>query len=426
MPLLTIGINHKTAPIEVRERVAFTPEGLGPALRDLARLPAVQEAAIVSTCNRTELYLYLDQLEQKTTVVEWLASQQALSVQELSAYLYEYDEARTVQHILRVASGIDSMILGEPQILGQMKDAYREALAARSLGLILGRLFQHTFTIAKMVRTHTAIGASSVSVAFAAVQLAQQIFGNLNEHTVLLIGAGETIELAARHLHQNGIGRMIVANRTLDRAHTLAVEFGGYAIGLPEIPLHLAEADIVISSTASQTVILERTAVEQAMRSRRHRPMFLVDLAVPRDFEARIGELDDVYLYTIDDLQQVVSKNLQSRQQAAVQGDEIISVQVGHFLAWKKSLEAVDTICTLRALADVLKAETLENALRQLRNGKSPEEALGYLAHTLTNKLIHAPSANLTEAGRQGRSELIKAARTLFDLDALETLLKKE
>ena len=415
MPLLALGINHTTAPVEIRERVAFPPERLGEALHKLATLPGVVEAAILSTCNRTELYCYLDNTDSGA-ISDWLRSYHALTQSDFESYLYQHPDQAAVRHMLRVASGLDSMILGEPQILGQIKAAYQEALAAGTLGLLLGRLFQHTFAVAKQVRTDTAIGASPVSVAFAAVSLARQIFGDLTQQTALLIGAGETIELAARHLHQHGIGRLIIANRTAERAHTLAAQFNGYAIALAELPAHLTEADIVISSTASQLPILGKGSVESALKARKHRPMFMVDIAVPRDIEAEVATLPDVYLYTVDDLREVIQEGMKSRQEAAKQAEEIIDVQVAAFMDWVQSLDAVATIRAFRGQAEQLREQAYEQARAQLAAGKNPEEVLKLLAHTLTNKFLHTPSAQLRQAGAEGRADLLEAARRLFDL----------
>lgn len=416
MALLTLGINYKTAPVEIRERVSFTPETIEAALTAIQSDCNLDEIVIVSTCNRTELYLSAQSENTRMQLLHWLADYHRLTAEELEEYVYCYDEAETVSHVLHVASGIDSMILGEPQILGQIKDAYRCASQAGTVGTLLSKLFQFTFTVAKQVRTDTAIGSSPVSVAFTAVNLAKQIFGALDPYTVLLIGAGETIELTARHLYEQKIGRVIVANRTIQRAHTLASQFNGYAIALNEIPAHLEEADIVISSTASREPILRRETVEQCLKQRKHRPIFMVDLAVPRDIEAGAGELNDIYLYTIDDLHNVVNENLESRKDAADQAREIIEVQVNQFLGWKKSLEAVETIRALRGLAEDQRDETLAKARQLLKKGRPADEVLRFLAYTLTNKIMHLPSTSLKQAGAQGRSELIKAAQELFEL----------
>lgn len=416
MSLLAFGINHKTAPVDIRERVAFAPGDVPEALRMLVSCPHIQEAAIVSTCNRTELYCDMASNDAKT-VVEWFREYHKLGERDIEPYLYLHPDDEAVRHLLRVASGLDSLVLGEPQILGQIKDAYSAAAGAGTLGGHLDRLFQHTFSVAKQVRTDTAIGASAVSVAFAAVSLSKQIFSDFEEHTALLIGAGETIELTARHLHQSNIGRMIIANRTVENAYTLAQEFGAYAIALPEITDHLAEADIVISSTAAPLPILGKGSVESALKVRKHKPMLLVDIAVPRDIEPEVSDLDDVYLYTVDDLQGIIQEGLRSRQEAAQQAEEIIDTQVSHFMHWLRSLDAVDSILELRQKACAQKDEELSRALRLLQAGKDPAQVMTEMATRLTNKLIHAPSVHLKRAGYDGRPEVFDAARELFDLD---------
>lgn len=415
MALLALGLNHKTAPVGVRERVTFGPDIIVAALRSLSERPGVEEAVILSTCNRTELYCALSSADTEDAC-NWLGEFHGLELETISPYLYSYENRGSVAHLLRVASGLDSMVLGEPQILGQVKQAYQTACDAAATGKLLGRLFQHTFSVAKQVRTDTAIGHSPVSIAFAAVSLARQIFSDLSQQTALLIGAGETIELAARHLEQHGIGHLIVANRTLERAHTLANQFGGYAISLPEIPSHLAEADIVISSTASPLPVLGKGTVESALKRRRHQPIFMVDIAVPRDIEAEVADLKDVYLYTVDDLQEVIEENMRSRQEAAEQAQEIIDLHTDEFMGWMRSLDAAGMIQDYRRQADRLRNEVLERAMKQLQSGKSPEEALTFLAHTLTNKLLHTPSTQIRQAGFDGQVELLEAANTLFQI----------
>ena len=415
MPFFAIGINHKTAPVEIRERVAFAQDSIAQALSELATCPAFHEAALLSTCNRTELYCNLEDADC-SAVIHWLCQYHKLSLADIEPYLYIHADQAAVDHVLRVASGLDSMILGEPQILGQMKVAYKTAVEAGTVGMLLGRLFQHTFLVAKQVRTDTAIGASPVSVAFAAVSLAKQIFGDMSAQTALLIGAGETIELTARYLHESKIGRIIVANRTVERAHLLASEFNGYAISLAEIPAHLAEADIVISSTASQLPILGKGSVESALKVRKHRPMFMVDIAVPRDIEPEVSELPDVYLYTVDDLQEVIKENLSSRQEAAKQAAEIVDVQVANFMGWLQSLDAVSTIRAYRASAEQTRDHELDNAQRLLAQGRDPQQVIHLLARSLTNKLTHTPRIQMKQAGFQGRLELLQAARELFGL----------
>ncbi len=415
MALLALGLNHKTAPVDIRERITFGPDIIVAALRSLTQCEGVDEAVILSTCNRTELYCALDG-EQIEAVGEWLSRFHGLEYETIAPYLYRHQDFEGVKHLLKVASGLDSMVLGEPQILGQVKSAFQTATETATTGKLLGRLFQHTFSVAKQVRTDTAIGSSPVSVAFAAVSLARQIFSDLSRQTALLIGAGETIELAARHLNQHGVGRIIVANRTLERAHGLANQFGGFAIGLTEIPNHLSEADIVISSTASPLPVLGKGTVESALERRRHQPIFMVDIAVPRDIEAEVGKLSDVYLYTVDDLKEVIDENMRSRQEAAEQALEIIEFHSNEFMGWLRSLDAVGVIQDYRRQAEKCRDETLQRALRDLDKGRPAEEVLRFLANTLTNKLLHTPSAQLRQAGFEGRIELLEAANTLFQI----------
>ena len=415
MHLTVLGINHRTAPVEVRGQVAFTPESLPRALDELLTLNGVQEAAILSTCNRTEIYINQDS-DSDASVATWLCRFHQLNPTSLEPHCYTYKESDAVRHMLRVAAGLDSMVLGEPQILGQMKDSYQSALESGSIDTLVSRLFQHTFSVAKQIRTDTAIGASPVSVAFAAVTLAKQIFGEFENQTALLIGAGETIELAARHLHDQGTGKLVVANRTVSRAHDLAARFNGYGIGLDEIPAHLAEADIVISSTGSTTPIVTRDIVEAALVSRKHRPVLMVDIAVPADIEPDVAGFDDVYLYSVDDLKQVIEENMRSRQEAALQAEEIIDAQVDRFMSWTRSLEAVPTVRAYREYAESLAQAERNKALNQLESGKSPEEVIDTLTYNLVNKLTHNPSVNLRGAVAEGETGLLEAVRTLFRL----------
>ncbi len=417
MKILALGLNHKTAPVEIRERVTFGPDIIAGALRSLTARVEVAEAVILSTCNRTEVYCVLRE-DGEAPVRAWLSAFHGVSEDRLAPYLYAHIGQDAVRHLMLVASGLDSMVLGEPQILGQVKAAFTSAEACGCNGKLLGRLFQHCFSVAKQVRTDTAIGHSPVSVAFAAVSLARQIFSDLATQTALLIGAGETIELAARHLHQHGIGRIVVANRTVERAHSVATQFDGFAIALTEIVNHLPEADIVVSSTASPLPVLGKGAVERALKMRRHRPVLMIDLAVPRDIEPEVASLSDVYLYTVDDLQGVVDEGLRSRREAALQAQEIVDVHAGEFMAWLRSLDAVNLIQGFRQGAEQVRDEVLTRALQQLQTGRPAEEVLGFLAHTLTNKLLHTPSVRLRQAGREGNVQLLDAANDLFQLSA--------
>ena len=416
MPFFALGINHQTAPVEIREKLAFNREQLASALGELKALSDVNEVAVLSTCNRTEIYCEVTGATPET-VLDWVANARAKDDPDVRDRFYAYERRDVVRHLLRVACGLDSLVLGEPQILGQLKQAYDDACRAGTVGPVLHRLFQYAFQVAKQVRTETAIGANAVSVAYAAVSLARQIFGDLKQHTALLIGAGETIELAANYLADRGLGRLIVANRTQSRAQELATRHRGYAISLDEIPDHLGEADIVISSTASPDPVLTRRNVEHALRGRRHKPVFMVDIAVPRDIEASVGKLDDVYLYTVDDLQHVIEENRASRAQAAQDAEEIVEARAQMFLEQLQALDAVPLIQSLRQQGETEKLRALEQAQRMIAAGKPAEEVAAWLANTLTNRLLHAPTSGLRQAAADGKPELIAAARSLFGLD---------
>lgn len=417
MTLFACGVNHQSAPVSMRERIVFGPDELPRALSELHSCQGVEEAAILSTCNRTDLYLGL-QAGGDAAVRKWFRGYHGLSGRELDRHMYIHQADGAVRHVMRVASGLDSMVLGEPQILGQLKFAYNAARSSGTVGTMLGKLFQQAFFVAKRVRTDTAIGSSPVSVAFAAVALARQILGDLSRHTALLIGAGETIELAARHLSGNGLGRMVIANRTLENAHRLASEFGGYAIELSEIATHLAEADIVIASTGSPRTILGVDDVRRAMKTRRRRPVFMVDIAVPLDIEPAVGTLEDVYLYTVDDLHEVIEENRRSRQDAARQAEEIIDQHVGRFMGWLGTREVRAVIRDFRGGAEQTRDQVLALAGRRLAAGHEPEEVMRFLAHTLTNKILHAPTVQIRRAGAAARHELVAAARTLYNLQS--------
>ena len=415
MAFIALGINHKTASVAVRERIAFSPEQLAEALRQLCQVVGSREAAILSTCNRSELYLEMESAQPRA-VLDWLAQFHGVPAEDLHACAYVHEDAAAIRHMMRVACGLDSLVLGEPQILGQIKTAYAVAREAGTLGPLLGRLFQATFSTAKTVRTDTAIGENPVSVAFAAVSLAKQIFTDLSHSQALLVGAGETITLVARHLYEQGVKKIIVANRTLDRATLLADEFSGEAIVLADIPDALVRSDIVISSTASQLPILGKGAVERALKLRKHKPIFMVDIAVPRDIEPQVGELDDVYLYSVDDLHEVVTENLKSRHGAAKAAEELVMQGASDFMQRLRELEAVDVLRAYRQQGERLRDEELARAQRALANGASPEEALAALARGLTNKLLHAPSVQLKRLSADGRCEALAVAQELFGL----------
>ena len=429
MNILAFGLNHSTAPVALRERVVFGRDSVPPALGELIA-GGVREAAILSTCNRTEIYCghgyragYDDDgATEAPAILDWLCRHTGIRRAQLADNVYHLPDELAVKHAFRVASGLDSMVLGEPQILGQMKDAHRTAAAAGATGKVLNRLFQHTFSVAKLVRTDTAIGENSVSVAYAGVRLAKRVFSDLAAQTVLLIGAGETIELVARHLVDNGVGAIIIANRSRHRADLLAHAIGGEAITLADIPARLADADIVVTGTASTLPILGKGAVERALASRKNRrrakPLFVLDLAVPRDVEPEVAALRDVYLYTIDDLKQVVDRNLGLREAAARDAENLIDLQVVRFMRWMRSLDSVPAICALRRQLDALGEAEVERAVRRIRGGEDPEIVARQLARNLTNKFAHRPSRALHDANRDGDGDgdLAAAARQLFGL----------
>jgi glutamyl-tRNA reductase len=408
--LYALGLNHQTAPLEVRERVVFHVERLREALTQVKGAVA-SEAAILSTCNRTELYF---SGEQPAAAADWLARFHRMEPAELAPYLYTRPQDQAVRHAFRVASGLDSMVLGEPQILGQMKDAARAAASAGTLGTVLHRLFQRSFSVAKEVRSTTRLGAASVSMAAAAVKLAARIFPSLREQSVLFIGAGEMIELCATHFAAQAPARITVASRTLERAGRLAHRFNGQAIELKALAEHLHEHDIVVSSTASSLPILGKGLVERALRARRRRPIFMVDLAVPRDIEPEVAELDDVFLYTVDDLAGIVSANLDARRSAVEQAEAIIDTQVGQFMNWMHLRENVPLIRALRENAEAARRHEVERALRALERGEAPAAVLEALSQGLTNKLMHGPTQALGEAAAQERGALTEALTRLF------------
>ncbi len=419
MAILVFGVNHRTAPIDVREQVALDAEQLPAALEGALTTDGTREAVILSTCNRTELYLSGDMLSE-TAVAEWLVRFKSLDPSTVQGHFYALQDEAAVRHALRVACGLDSMVLGEPQILGQLKQAYQASVSGKAVGKTLGKLMQYAFTVAKKVRTETAIGQTPVSVAYAAVRLARQIHGDLGARTALLIGAGDTIELVASHLRRQGIGRMIIANRTFSRAEELAREVGATAVPFTDLTRHLAEADILVTSTASRQPIITHAAIKAAVKARRHASVFIIDLAVPRDVEPDVAKLDDVYLYTVDDLNNVITENMELRVAAAAQAEEIVNLHAQGFLNWMHSLDGNETIISYRRQAEAIRDELLEKARKRLSAGEDADKVLQALASGLTNRLIHQPTARIREASSEGRQELVLAARELLGLDAPE------
>jgi len=416
MSIIALGINHKTAALELRGRVAFAPEKVESQLHSARDTLGLSEVALLSTCNRTELYMHGDCEDQ--AILEWLAVSRGVDLADLDSCYYSYRDQDAVSHLMSVASGLDSLVLGEPQILGQIKSAYAVGCQAGTLASELHSAFQLAFSTAKTVRSQTAIGQNPVSVAYAAVALAQQIFTDMGSARALLIGAGETIELVARHLAERGVGNITVANRTLQRATELAGKFNAEAVLLADIPEQLAQADIVISSTASQLPILGKGAVESALKKRRRRPIFMLDIAVPRDIEEQVGELDDVYLYTVDDLEEVIEDNLRARHDAAEAAREIVATESERWFRQRRSLAAVDTIKAYRTAVDSLRSEELKRALAALQRGTPAEEVVDTLARSLANKMMHAPTIALRQASEAGREDILELAQQLFDLHA--------
>ena len=415
MPLKILGLNHNTAPVEIREQVVFAGQEIGRAVSRARALAGVEEAVLLSTCNRTEFYVVASD-DGGRALTDWLHDERNLDP-SFGESFFELEGDDAIRHIFRGACGLDSMVLGEPQILGQLKEAYRDAQAAGTVGPNLTRLMQHSFSVAKKVRTDTEIGASPVSVAYAAVTLAEQFFAGFSQHTAVLVGAGVTVELLAKHLNRKGIGRMFVANRDIERARELADRFGGYALPLSELEGTLPEADILISSTASPEPIIGVDHMKAAIRARKRQPIFAVDIAVPRDIEAGVAALDDVYLYTVDDLEKVVLEGQGNREAAALDANRILDDEIARYLAIERSKEVAPVITQLRGYGETLREQVLEQARRRLAQGADRDEVLEYATAALMKKLLHNPSVRLREAGESSDEQTIAIARALFNLD---------
>ena len=412
--LFALGINHHTAPLDVREQVSFETARLDEALRDLVDHEPVREAAIVSTCNRTDIYCSTSEPHR---AVDWLARFHHLDTSRIEPFVYSLPEARAVDHAFRVASGLDSMVLGEPQILGQMKDAVRSAEKAGTMGSVLHKLFQSTFSVAKDVRTRTEIGANSISMAAAAVRLSERIFPSIADQKILFIGAGDMIELCATHFAARKPRALSFANRTTERAAELAERYGAVPFALNDLPEQLSHYDIVVSCTASPLPILGKGMIERGIKARRHRPMLMIDLAVPRDIEAEASDLDDVFLYTVDDLGKIVQEGLGARQAAVEQAEAIISAGVGTYMHWLESREAVPTIRAFREQTDRMRRHEIERALAAVERGDDPKKVLEQFSQALTNKFLHAPTSALNQAEAAERTELMRALAHLHRID---------
>ncbi|HGL9561079.1 TPA: glutamyl-tRNA reductase [Neisseria gonorrhoeae] len=414
MQLTAVGLNHQTAPLSIREKLAFAAAALPEAVRNLARSNAATEAVILSTCNRTELYCVGDSEE----IIRWLADYHSLPIEEIRPYLYTLDMQETVRHAFRVACGLDSMVLGEPQILGQIKDAVRAAQEQESMGAKLNALFQKTFSVAKEVRTDTAVGENSVSMASASVKLAEQIFPDIGDLNVLFIGAGEMIELVATYFAAKNPRLMTVANRTLARAQELCDKLGVNAEPclLSDLPAILHDYDVVVSSTASQLPIVGKGMVEHALKQRQSMPLFMLDLAVPRDIEAEVGDLNDAYLYTVDDMVNIVQSGKEARQKAAAAAETLVSEKVAEFVRQQQGRQSVPLIKALRDEGEKARKQVLENAMKQLAKGATAEEVLERLSVQLTNKLLHSPTQTLNKAGEEDK-DLVHAVAQIYHLD---------
>ena len=415
MPLQILGLNHNTAPIELREQVVFSGDEVPRALERIAALDGVDEAVLLSTCNRTEFYV-VGNNGGRDRLQEWLHDDRQLG-DGFTESLFSLDDEEAIRHIFRVACGLDSMVLGEPQVLGQLKDAFRFAQQADTLGSNLSRLFQHTFAVAKKIRTDTEIGASPVSVASAAVHLAQQFFAGFKKHTALLVGAGVTVELVARHLVSHGIGRLFVANRSIERAQDLAGQFGGFALPLSEIEGTLSEADILITSTAATEPVIRKAQIEAAIKARKRKPIFACDIAVPRDIEAGAGDLSDFYLYTIDDLDKVILEGQGNREAAAVEAHRLLDDEIRRYAAIERSKRVAPIIATLRESNEAVRKQVAAQALKRMRKGASAEDAIEFATASLMKKMLHKPSVALRKAGEAADQELILSARKIFGLD---------
>ncbi|MDO4640215.1 MAG: glutamyl-tRNA reductase [Neisseria sp.] len=413
MQLTAVGLNHQTAPLSIREKLAFAAELLPKAVSALVQSQAAKEAVILSTCNRTELYCVGD----TEAVMQWLADYQSLKIEEIRPYLYAFCTGDAVRHAFRVACGLDSMVLGEPQILGQLKDAVRVAQEEETVGTALNALFQKTFSVAKDIRSSTAVGESSVSMAAASVKMAEQIFPSVSDLNVLFVGAGEMIELVATYFAAKQPNLITVANRTLPRAQELCDKLGVNADPclLSDLPAVLSDYDVVVSSTASQLPIIGKGMVETALKQRQHMPVFMLDLAVPRDIEAQVSELDDIYLYTVDDMTGIIESGKESRQKAAEEAESMVEQKVVEFIDWQRSRQNVPLIRALRDEGERARRHVLENAMKQLAKGASPEEVLERLSVQLTNKLLHSPTQTLSKAGGHN-NDLLDAVAQIYHL----------
>ena len=419
MNIIVVGLSHKTAPVDIREKVAFAPTAMQEPLHQVVALSSVAEAVIVSTCNRVEIYATSRDVESCIVQLKrFMADFHELSSDELDDHLYDYQGEEAIRHVFRVASSLDSMVLGEPQILGQIKTAYGYATEFKTAGLILNRFLHKAFSVAKRVRTETEIASNAVSVSFAAVELARKIFGQLDDKTVMLIGAGEMCELAARHFINNGVSSVMVTNRTFERAEKLASEFNGRPVPFDDFTEYLHQSDIVLTSTGAPNFILGHQKMEEVIKKRKNRPMFLIDIAVPRDIEPKVNDIANIYLYDVDDLQEVVQANLKERQKEAKKAEGIIDQEIGQFHRWLGNLDVVPTIVALRKKFEEIRQSEVEKTLSRFNGlGKKEQKSIEAMTSAIINKILHQPIAMLKQSEDESEGDAyVDAVRALFDL----------
>ncbi len=429
MNIVIVGLNHRTAPIEIREKLCFPAEVVGAALKSLTNDYAVNEAVIISTCNRVEIIGVSDNMEKCAwDTKRFLSDYHSIPLEELDEHLYVHTGADAVKHTFRVAAGLDSMVLGEPQILGQVKDAYGHAVNNNTAGIIINKLSHKAFSVAKRIRTETKIGASAVSISFAAVELAKKIFGELSNKTAMLVGAGEMAELAAKHLLKSGVKKIFVANRTYERAVNMAREFDGTPIMFREFPHHMKEVDIIIASTAAPKFIISPDDIAEAMNERKNKPMFFIDISVPRNIDPLVNNLDNAYVYDIDDLQGVVEANMRERKNEAKEAEAIVLSEIESFHRWVKSLDVVPTIIALRQNLERIGKNELERVVAEFENITDKErKALSSMTTAIINKVLHAPIMHLKkESNGVDGDRLIDVTRRLFDLEDEEAIVKSK
>jgi glutamyl-tRNA reductase len=414
MSLVTIGMNHKTASLDIREKLSVDKDESAKILKKLHSMPLIDEVFLLSTCNRTELYFEIDDLQYVNNISNWLLRQKGLLIEDFEDNMYSYSDSSVVRHALNVACGLDSMVIGESQILGQFKDAFNEANDAGTIGKNLNRLFQYAFSTAKEVRTDTKIGANSLSIANVAVSLTDQFYDDLSDKNALLIGAGETISIAAKNLRKKNINKLYIANRTLENAKSIAEEVSGRAISLKDIPEKLKNSDIVISAITGNVPLIGKGAIETCLKHRKHKPIYMVDLGVPRNIESEVKELPDIFLYTLDNIQDLIKKNYKTREEAAIDAQHIVDNKVEEYMNWRKSQSAFSIIKLYREDCENIRKTCLDKSLSQLKLGKDPKDVIDQLSINLTSKLSHKPTLALNKAGQTNNRKLINLVCDIF------------